>query len=403
VWKQLLIGVALVAFGACEKSSTPSLPDPLAGVELATVPTKIADVGSADVVVAKTAFTVDGKAIVPIANGAIADAEKEGGKYGMKLPNLLTALMTLPRKDTLTIALDRSTPYPFLVDVMYTAKQKPLAIHQFALVARAKDTNATTALIVKLPDTPSVAAAFPVGDHADHGGVVAGETHPSRITVADKAGGTGSSLTPDLVMAKIQTVYMAAIKRCYKTELAHDATAHGKVKLELSVDETGRIAGAHAEGFIADCVTPLMQTWRFPVPKPAPASFQISLQLVPDDAPGTVVAVVGGSGSDPAPRLPLQMFVAASGSDFIMWSMSGTEGTLQAPKLRVPISDPDAATKIRAALAEIANRNFGGPVPVDQRQVIFMGSATIQAASFLPVMAAMQSVFPELLLSSGFE
>jgi hypothetical protein len=117
------------------------------------------------------------------------------------------------------------------------------------------------------------------------------EKAPSgRIQVADKQTFDDSSLTPDIVLSKIQSAYMAGLKRCYKEHLKKDASARGKVTLELTVNETGRTVQGKANGFaseVDDCITGQMGSWRFPVPKdkdgePTEASFRISLQLVPD-------------------------------------------------------------------------------------------------------------------------
>lgn len=111
-----------------------------------------------------------------------------------------------------------------------------------------------------------------------------------RIQVADKQTFDDSSLTPDIVLAKIQSAYMAGIKRCYKEYLKKDASARGKVSLDLTVNETGRTVSGKASGFagdIDDCITTQMSSWRFPIPKDkdgdaTEASFRIALQLVPD-------------------------------------------------------------------------------------------------------------------------
>jgi hypothetical protein len=97
-------------------------------------------------------------------------------------------------------------------------------------------------------------------------------------------------LDPDAILKKIQSVYMVGIKRCYTTYLKQDASAKGKVRISLTVNATGRTTAHSANGFAAEvdtCINGLMGSWRFPIPKdkdgsPTEASFQISLQLVPD-------------------------------------------------------------------------------------------------------------------------
>jgi hypothetical protein len=111
-----------------------------------------------------------------------------------------------------------------------------------------------------------------------------------RINVADKQGLDESSLTPDAVLAKIMSAYMAGLKRCYKDHLKSDPAARGKVELSFTVNETGRSVSNRAKGFaspVDSCIQARMDGWRFPIPKdsdsePTKASFQIALQLVPD-------------------------------------------------------------------------------------------------------------------------
>jgi hypothetical protein len=111
-----------------------------------------------------------------------------------------------------------------------------------------------------------------------------------RIQVSDKQSFDESSLTPDIVLSKIQSVYMSQIKRCYTSFLKKDASARGKVTLKLTVNATGRAVKTSANGFageVDECIGGLMSSWRFPVPKDkdneaTEAAFAITLQLVPD-------------------------------------------------------------------------------------------------------------------------
>ena len=129
------------------------------------------------------------------------------------------------------------------------------------------------------------------GDIASAGGGKGEEHAPAgRISVADKQSFDESSLTPDVVLAKIQSAYMAGLKRCYKEYLKKDASARGKVTLALTINETGRTVKGAAHGFaseVDECIGGQMASWRFPVPKDkdgeaTEASFSITLQLVPD-------------------------------------------------------------------------------------------------------------------------
>jgi hypothetical protein len=130
----------------------------------------------------------------------------------------------------------------------------------------------------------------PNGPESAGGGKVAEKGPAGRISVSDKQSFDESTLTPDIVLAKIQNAYMAGLKRCYKNYLNKDASARGKVTLALTVNQTGRTTKGAAHGFageVDDCISAQMGSWRFPIPKDkdgeaTEASFQITLQLVPD-------------------------------------------------------------------------------------------------------------------------
>ena len=130
----------------------------------------------------------------------------------------------------------------------------------------------------------------PGGTSSAGGGKGEEKAPGGRISVSDKQTYDDSTLTADVVLSKIQSAYMAGLKRCYKNYLAKDASARGKVTLSLTVNESGRTTGYNVKGFASEvdaCIKGQMGTWRFPVPKdadgdPTEASFQISLQLVPE-------------------------------------------------------------------------------------------------------------------------
>ncbi|MBA3451655.1 MAG: AgmX/PglI C-terminal domain-containing protein [Deltaproteobacteria bacterium] len=130
----------------------------------------------------------------------------------------------------------------------------------------------------------------PTGPESAGGGKTTEKAPTGRINVSDKQSFDESTLTPDIVLSKIQSAYMAGLKRCYKTYLAKDASARGKVTLSLTINETGRTTSSGAKGFASEvdsCIEGLMGSWRFPIPKdkdgePTEASFAITLQLVPD-------------------------------------------------------------------------------------------------------------------------
>jgi hypothetical protein len=110
-----------------------------------------------------------------------------------------------------------------------------------------------------------------------------------RISVASKAGLDSTTLTPDSVLAKIQSAYMTGLRRCYRTALKSNATAKGKLQMSFTVDTTGRTSGVIAKSFDASldtCVKNMMHHWRFPAPKAgakdATARFEFALSFVPD-------------------------------------------------------------------------------------------------------------------------
>jgi hypothetical protein len=111
-----------------------------------------------------------------------------------------------------------------------------------------------------------------------------------RISVAGKAGFDESSLSPDMVLMKMQSAYMAGIRRCYKNALKADPTAKGRVKIAFTVNETGRAVNGSTMGFsteVDSCITGQISSWRFPVPKDkdgeaTTASFNFNLNMIPD-------------------------------------------------------------------------------------------------------------------------
>jgi len=130
----------------------------------------------------------------------------------------------------------------------------------------------------------------PTGPESAGGGKLAERAPTGRISVAEKQTFDESTLSPDVVMSKIQSAYMAGLKRCYKDYLKKDASARGKVTLGFTVNQTGRTVKGAAHGFASEvdgCIGTLMSGWRFPIPKDkdgeaTEASFSITLQLVPD-------------------------------------------------------------------------------------------------------------------------
>lgn len=120
------------------------------------------------------------------------------------------------------------------------------------------------------------------------------ETNPGgRIQVKPlpiPGGGDDTNLTVQMVLDKINTVYMPGLQRCYKKGLVEDATLSGKITMAFTVTERGGLDEQSANGVsskVDSCVTDLMSSWHFPIPKdkdgdPAEQSFKLSLQLTPN-------------------------------------------------------------------------------------------------------------------------
>jgi hypothetical protein len=110
-----------------------------------------------------------------------------------------------------------------------------------------------------------------------------------RIRVFTTTTETTTTLTPDSVLERISTVYMAGLKRCYRKALVTDATLSGKVALSFTVDERGRVTDPEAAGITTEvdsCISSQMGAWHFSTPKdksgnPTDVNFHIVLALQP--------------------------------------------------------------------------------------------------------------------------
>lgn len=115
-------------------------------------------------------------------------------------------------------------------------------------------------------------------------------TPPGRIAVTGEKAFDDTSLSVDVVSRKLQTAYMAGLKRCYKNALKKDPTLRGPADLSFTVNEVGRATNIKVKamgGDVGPCLEPQMTNWRFPIPKDADgevteASFVIRLTFTPD-------------------------------------------------------------------------------------------------------------------------
>lgn len=111
-----------------------------------------------------------------------------------------------------------------------------------------------------------------------------------RVTISDKQAFDDTTLGVDRVAAKILSVYLAGLKRCYKQGLAKEPSMRGKIRLAFRVNEKGRVVDPKATGFFTEldqCFVGQASSWIFPIPKDTDdeatdASFTITFVMVPD-------------------------------------------------------------------------------------------------------------------------
>lgn len=89
-------------------------------------------------------------------------------------------------------------------------------------------------------------------------------------------------LSAEMVMGKINRVYIAGLQRCYRTALTDDPSVSGKVNIVLQIGEEGHVLSdiTVANAKLDSCLRRVVGGWRFPhASEPAEASFKISLVL----------------------------------------------------------------------------------------------------------------------------
>lgn len=102
----------------------------------------------------------------------------------------------------------------------------------------------------------------------------------------------------------------------------------------------------------------------------------------------------------------LKMVVAITKDKIMLWSMTGLEGTLEAPKLTIAIGGAD---KLTPALTEIVKRRFKGKRDAVDRQILVMADGAVPMKIVMAVMFAIRTaadgseLFPDIQLSTGFE
>jgi biopolymer transport protein ExbD len=113
---------------------------------------------TAGIIITKTGIVVaagkEAKSIVPVSNGDVDPAEREGGTTGIKIPRLTNFLAALHHEEDaararqpgfdpqaapspeLMIIADRTTPYRLLIEVLFSAKQKEAGYKHFRLIVQ---------------------------------------------------------------------------------------------------------------------------------------------------------------------------------------------------------------------------------------------------------------------------
>ncbi|MCW5806455.1 MAG: AgmX/PglI C-terminal domain-containing protein [Deltaproteobacteria bacterium] len=400
-------GSAEPAPGSAEDEPRPPAKPPahVEGVDLPEVdalgyaPT---DVKAPLVTVARTAVAVAGKQVVRLSDGTFLaeDLEAPHSRIVPKLRDALANVAGDAPRPPLVLALDRTATYATMVQVMYVAKQKEAGWTTFSLLATSG--GKLVALPVALPDKA-----------------------PSAITVAN-AGKLDA--TPDGFRAKLESAYAPEIKKCYTAALARDKTLGGKVILEFTVTLDGAVKDARARGFdkgFDGCIARLMPAWRFPKPEAVtqvhfPMRFTSADTVVtkdprPDAELIRKLAALEGpmfleSRDRALVREQLRMVVSVQKDDILVWSLTGREGTLAAPKARFPRGDEASVAQVRDALAEIVKRyDNHKPREPSTRAALFMADPSVPVALVAKLLGAMRggegdaAIFPDVQLSLGFE
>ena len=130
-------------------------------------------------------------------------------------------------------------------------------------------------------DPTQVSQTTPKGPERDPGGRIHIKPLPPE--------GPGTTLTVQMVLDKINGVYMVGLQRCYKKGLLGDAQLSGKVAMSFTVTERGGLDDAHAQGVSSEvdaCISAAMAGWRFAIPRdkdgdPTDTSFKLALALQP--------------------------------------------------------------------------------------------------------------------------
>jgi biopolymer transport protein TolR len=111
---------------------------------------------------------------------------------------------------------------------------------------------------------------------------------------------------------------------------------------------------------------------------------------------------------------PVQLVVAVTKPEILVFSISGLEGTLQAPKMKIPASKPGVDydfNKLTDTATEIVKRRWPDKAvrPDGSTEVILMADADIPYSAIVNTMDALRQhadgtvLFPDILFSTGIQ
>jgi hypothetical protein len=150
------------------------------------------------------------------------------------------------------------------------------------------------------PDATESVPATPTPVTVDQQEIAPAPTQPlesesaaprGRISLTAKKGLDPSTLTAEIVAAKIQSAYLPGLHRCYSNGLKADPKLAGTLSLAMTVTFDGRTQNAEARGLGADvdnCVAGVVGAWRFANPKQPKggeatlARFEVVFGLTPE-------------------------------------------------------------------------------------------------------------------------
>jgi biopolymer transport protein ExbD len=123
--------------------------------------------------------------------------------------------------------------------------------------------------------------------------------------------------------------------------------------------------------------------------------------MLPDRGPPQAAMAEQDPAEDPNDK-PLQLVISVTKTEIVVWSVTGMEGTLQAPRAKIPRlgEDKDGAPRYHYAqlnqvLHEIAGRRWNGKLrKLPTFQAVLQPDGSIPYATIIAVMDAMRCKLP---------